>query len=71
MRGALTRAMTSALVGKVVNMTVSRTNAMPTWSTWLSDWTREDGAKVDVQRIDETGEQNLQEETDEDVEIVL
>ena len=51
-RGALTRAMTSAIVGKVVNMTVSRTNAMPNWSTWLSDWSREDGAKVDVRGVD-------------------
>ena len=51
MRGALTRAMTNALVRKVVNMTMSRTNALPTWSTWLSDWKREDGAKVNVDRV--------------------
>jgi hypothetical protein len=43
--------MTNAIVGKVVNMTISRTSAIPTWSTWLGDWVREDGAKVQVQRI--------------------
>lgn len=34
-----------------MNMTLSRTNAMPTWSTWLDDWVRDDGAKVQVRRI--------------------
>lgn len=24
---------------------------MPTWSTWLDDWVRDDGAKVQVRRI--------------------
>jgi hypothetical protein len=43
--------MTSSIVGKVVNMTLSRTSAMPTWSTWLDDWVRDDGAKVQVRRI--------------------
>ena len=39
LRAALTRAMTSALVGKVVNLTVSRTNqGSGRWSSWLSDW---------------------------------
>lgn len=37
-RSALTRAMTSAIVGKVVNFTVSRTSARPTWQTWLDEW---------------------------------
>ncbi len=43
--------MTNAIVGKVVNMTISRTSAIPTWSTWLVDWFRDDGARVQVQRI--------------------
>jgi CRP-like cAMP-binding protein len=49
LRSALTRAMTSALVGKVVNLTVSRTQqGLPHWSTWLSDWGSNDGAKVSL-----------------------
>jgi CRP-like cAMP-binding protein len=54
MRGALTRSLTAAVVGKVVNMTVSRTSAVPTWSTWLNDWSRKDGAKVQIRRVDTT-----------------
>ena len=50
MRGALTRAMTSAVVGKVVNMTISRAK-LPQWTAWLRDWTRDDGATVQLQRI--------------------
>lgn len=49
LRSALTRAMTSALVGKVVNLTISRTQkGMPRWSSWLSDWTTYDGSKVSL-----------------------
>eukprot|EP00529_Nitzschia_sp_RCC80_P023703 CAMPEP_0113504176 /NCGR_PEP_ID=MMETSP0014_2-20120614/34576_1 /TAXON_ID=2857 /ORGANISM="Nitzschia sp." /LENGTH=457 /DNA_ID=CAMNT_0000399269 /DNA_START=187 /DNA_END=1556 /DNA_ORIENTATION=- /assembly_acc=CAM_ASM_000159 len=44
MRGSLTRAMTSAITAKVVNLTLNRATHLPTWSTWLSDWTRDDGA---------------------------
>lgn len=44
--------MTSSIVGKVVNMTLSQTNAMPHWSIWLSDWVRDDGAKVQVKSIE-------------------
>jgi hypothetical protein len=50
MRGALTRAMTNAVVGKVVNMTFSRAK-IPQWTAWLGDWTRDDGAKVELNRI--------------------
>jgi hypothetical protein len=50
MRGALTRAMTSAVVGKVVNMTFSRAK-VPQWTDWLGDWTREDGAEVQLRRV--------------------
>ena len=38
MQGSLTRAMTAAIVGKVLNFMVSRTNALPTWTTWLDNW---------------------------------
>jgi CRP-like cAMP-binding protein len=48
LRSALTRAMTSSLVSKVVNMTVSKSKQMPTWSHWLSDWTHSAGASVKV-----------------------
>jgi hypothetical protein len=46
----MTRAMTSAVVGKVMNMTISKAQT-PTWSVWLSDWTRDDGAVIKVKRI--------------------
>mmetsp|Transcript_35876 Transcript_35876/g.75523 ORF Transcript_35876/g.75523 Transcript_35876/m.75523 type:complete len:474 (+) Transcript_35876:206-1627(+) len=35
---ALTRAMTAAVVGKVVNFMVSRQTGMPKWSTLLDNW---------------------------------
>jgi CRP-like cAMP-binding protein len=47
LRAALTRAMTSAVVGKVVNLTVSHSEPeMPRWSSWLSEW--KNGARVQV-----------------------
>jgi CRP-like cAMP-binding protein len=52
MRAALTRAMTAAIVGKVINFTVSRSKAAQTWGTWLSDWKYNAGAEV---YIDEDG----------------
>jgi hypothetical protein len=57
MRGALTRAMTSAVVGKVVNMTFSRAK-VPQWTDWLRDWSRDDGAQVHLQRIQTMPEQH-------------
>ena len=51
LRGALTRAMTSALVGKVVNLTISRQDGSPNkWAGWLSDWKNNDGASVQVRK---------------------
>jgi hypothetical protein len=62
--------MTSAVVGKVVNMTVSRNRALPKWSTWLTDWSREDGAQVNVERIDMlTEEATEKEESTEAAEL--
>jgi CRP-like cAMP-binding protein len=51
LRAALTRAMSAALVGKVVNLTVSRSysNKAP-WAVWLSDWKNKDGASVEVRK---------------------
>jgi CRP-like cAMP-binding protein len=51
MRGALSRAMTTAITAKVVNLTLNRATHLPTWTTWLSDWTREDGASIRLRRI--------------------
>ena len=62
LRNALTRAMTSALVGKVVNLTISRTqHGAPRWSTWLSDWGSNNGsAKVTLRN---TSQPRLAEDT--------
>jgi len=50
LRSALTRAMSSALVGKVINLTVSRTHKTKVpWSEWLKDWNSKDGTSVEVQ----------------------
>jgi len=38
MKDSLTRAMTAAVVGKVVNFMVSRQSAIPKWSTMLDNW---------------------------------
>jgi hypothetical protein len=42
--------MTSAVVGKVVNMTFSRAK-LPQWTGWLGDWAHKDGAEVQLRRI--------------------
>ena len=59
MRSALTRALTSAIVGKVVNFTVSRTKALPTWSSWLDDWKYSAGADVQVRPDNDGVVENL------------
>ena len=33
---------------QVINFTVSRTTAMPTWTSWLDDWKHSAGAEVTV-----------------------
>lgn len=48
MRAALTRAMTAAIVAKVINFTVSRASAKATWATWLDDWKYSAGAQVQI-----------------------
>lgn len=50
LRAALTRAMSSALVGKVVNLTISRGNSsgkLP-WLDWVKDWKSKDGTSVEI-----------------------
>jgi CRP-like cAMP-binding protein len=62
LRAALTRAMTSALVGKVVNLTVSRSQkGLPRWTTWMSEWKHNDGAKVQLRSIQKLPEDKAQE----------
>lgn len=56
MRAAMTRAMTAAIVGKVINFTVARTITSPTWSAWLYDWSHNAGAKVEVAEDNEADE---------------
>lgn len=51
LRAALTRAMASAIVGKVINFTVSRSNAS-SWTNWLSDWNTADGAIVEIEETE-------------------
>jgi len=45
LRGAMTRAMTAPIVGKVINFSVSRSTGRPNWTAWLDDW-RSSGAKT-------------------------
>eukprot|EP00980_Cylindrotheca_fusiformis_P007591 scaffold1580_cov116-Cylindrotheca_fusiformis.AAC.26 len=68
LRSALTRAMTSSLVSKVVNMTVSKMKDMPTWSIWLSDWAHSAGASVKVSPSAEL-EENEAEDDDKGEEV--
>lgn len=49
LRAALTRALSSAIVGKVINFTLSKSQARRSWSQWLDDWKHSDGAKIHVQ----------------------
>jgi CRP-like cAMP-binding protein len=57
MRSALTRAMASAIVGKVINFTVSRSRRHP-WSAWLGDWNNTDGARVFVDESDSSADED-------------
>ena len=47
-RPALSRAMTSAIVSKVINFTVGKTSSLPTWQSWIDDWRYNAGASVHV-----------------------
>jgi CRP-like cAMP-binding protein len=62
LRSALTRAMSSALVGKVVNLTISRAhNTKVPWSVWLKDW---NGSSVEVADTDDFANLRLAEDKD-------
>ena len=44
------------IVGKVINLTVSRSvGSLPTWSTWLDDWKGTDAARVNVVSSEDRG----------------
>ena len=59
MRSALTRAMTAAIVGKVIHFTVSRAHSShPTWPSWLGDWTNSDAARIEVSGAAEADEES-------------
>jgi CRP-like cAMP-binding protein len=53
LRAALTRALSSAVVGKVINFTISKSQAHRSWSQWLDDWKHSDGATIQVQDDDD------------------
>ncbi|CAB9517781.1 expressed unknown protein [Seminavis robusta] len=71
-RAALSRAMTSAIVSKVINFTVGKSTALPTWSTWLDDWRYNAGARVNV-KTEELAppEQDKPSETENKVEAAI
>jgi len=53
MRAAMTRAMTAAIVGKVVNFTFSKLHGYENvghwkWLTWVKDWKKSGGAEIKV-----------------------
>jgi CRP-like cAMP-binding protein len=53
LRAALTRALSSAVVGKVINFTISKSQAHRSWSQWLDDWKNSDGATIQVRDGDD------------------
>ena len=68
MRAALTRAMTAAIVGKVVKFSVSKSSSLlPTWSTWLDDW-KHNKVQVSARNSNrqDNGEKNEEGEDDTD-----
>lgn len=65
LRSAMTRAMSAAIVGKVINFTVSRSAGRPTWSAWLDDWKYSAGAQIQVED-DAKQEFHLQEDDEDD-----
>lgn len=62
MEGALTRAMTAAIVGKVVNFMVSRSAAIPQWSTMLDNWRAVGPLRTDRFVSDDDGDVEDEEE---------
>lgn len=58
MQAALTRAMTSAVVGKVINFTVSRRSGQPSWQTFLDAWRRGPASATQANFAENTGNEN-------------
>jgi len=56
MRAAMTRAMTAAIVGKVIHFTVSRAQSGAILPMWLQDWKYSAGAKIEVDEEEDVGE---------------
>lgn len=63
-RASLSRAMTSAIVSKVINFTVGKTSNLPTWQSWLDDWRYNAGASVTV-KTDMDDLEDIEDENDE------
>ena len=68
-RASLSRAMTSAIVSKVINFTVGKTSNLPTWQSWLDDWRYNAGASVTV-KTDMDDLEGLEDKSDEDEDEV-
>eukprot|EP00986_Skeletonema_menzelii_P018726 scaffold26688_cov129-Skeletonema_menzelii.AAC.3 len=70
MQGALTRAMTAAIVGKVVNFMVSRQAAIPQWSTMLDNWRAVGPLRTDRFVSDDGGGGDVEDEEEEEKDIL-
>eukprot|EP00562_Extubocellulus_spinifer_P033445 CAMPEP_0178682680 /NCGR_PEP_ID=MMETSP0699-20121125/1900_1 /TAXON_ID=265572 /ORGANISM="Extubocellulus spinifer, Strain CCMP396" /LENGTH=186 /DNA_ID=CAMNT_0020327225 /DNA_START=1275 /DNA_END=1835 /DNA_ORIENTATION=- len=76
MRAAMTRSMTAAVVGKVVNFTVSRgregggKDGEPTWSAWLREGSASSSSKGDV-RVTKDGADGVDDEEKDMVPHVM
>jgi len=69
MQGALTRAMTAAIVGKVVNFMVSRQAALPQWTTLLDNWRAIGPLRTDrfVNVVDDDDDDDAEDEEEEEI----
>jgi len=63
MRSAMTRAMSAAIVGKVINFTVSRSRGSKPWAFWLEDFKHSAG-KTNVQ-VEDVGAASSDEEEED------
>lgn len=69
MRAAMTRAMAAAIVGKVINFTVSNANR-PSWTSWLSDWKQADGTRISVDSVSEQETVSTAKENDAELQAI-
>ena len=67
LRGAMTRAMTAPIVGKVINFTVSKSAGKPGWIAWLDDW-KSSGARISTFQNESNTLQTETEDEEEDEE---